>query len=176
MSNPFNLISTKKIYENPWMRLDEDRVEKDGKSGIFGVTTIWNGVCVLVIDEYNNVILVNEYKYALGKENINLPGWAIDVWENPLQSAQRETEEEIGYRAEEWISLWHIHPLTTILRQTEYLFLARKLEKTSKKIDEWENTKSIKKPYTEVLEMAMNSEITHAASVATILKAQKYIQ
>jgi hypothetical protein len=35
MINPFALISTEKIYENPWIRLDEDRVEKDGKNGIF---------------------------------------------------------------------------------------------------------------------------------------------
>ena len=72
--NPFTLISTKKVYENPWVRLDEDRVEKDGKKGIFGVVTMKSGVAVLLIDEEGQVILSKEYKYALKRYDINLPG------------------------------------------------------------------------------------------------------
>lgn len=84
--------------------------------------------------------------------------------------------EEIGYQADEWISLGHIHPLTTLLEQTENLFLARKLRKTSKHEDDWEKINLIKVPYVKTLEMVMNSEITHAGSVVAILKAQKYLQ
>lgn len=73
MTNPYKLISTKKIYENPWMQLDEERVEKDGKNGIFGITTIRSGVCILVLDDEDNVLLVKEYKYALEREDLNLP-------------------------------------------------------------------------------------------------------
>lgn len=175
MPNPFTIISSARIYENPWMRLDEERVEKDGKKGVFGITTLWDGVCVLVVDDEKNVLLVDEYKYALWRNDLNLPWWAIDKGESPLECAKRETEEEIGYSADEWISLWKIHPLTTIVRQTENLFLARKIKKTQKKNDEWENTKLIKLPYMKVLEMAMNSEITHSWSVTCILKAEKYI-
>jgi hypothetical protein len=73
MTNPYKLISTKKIFENPWMQLDEDHVEKDGRSGVFGVTTIKDGVCILVLDDDDNVLLVNEFKYALAREDLNLP-------------------------------------------------------------------------------------------------------
>lgn len=173
--NPFKIISTKKIYENPWMSLEEDRVRKDNKDWVFAITTIWSGTCVVAINEENNILLVQEFKYALKREDINLPGWWIDWDESPLDSAKRELEEEIGYVAEEWIELWHIHPLTTILRQTEYLFLARQLKKTNKKEDDWESTKLIRLPFSQAIEMVMKSEITHWASVAAILKAQKYI-
>ena len=54
-----------------------------------------------------------------------------------------------------------MHPLTTILRQTEYLFLARQLKKTNKKEDDWENTKLISLPFSQAIEMVMKSEITH---------------
>lgn len=175
MSNPFTLISTEKIYENPWIRLDEDRVEKDGKSGIFWVVTMKSGVAVLLIDEDNHVILSKEFKYALKRYDINLPGWAMDPGETPLDCAKRETEEELGYTADEWISLGHIHPLTTTLIQTEYLYLARGLAKTQKYEDIWEEIEEVRLPYQKVLEMAMNSEITHAGSVTAILKAQKYL-
>lgn len=173
--NPFKIISTKKIYENPWMSLEENHVEKNGKDWIFAITTIWSGVCILCIDEENNILLVQEFKYALNREDINLPGWWIDWDESPLDSAKRELEEETGYIAEEWISLGHIHPLTTILRETEYLFLARKIKKTNKKEDNWENTTLIKLTFSQAIEMVMKSEITHWASVAAILKAQQYI-
>jgi ADP-ribose pyrophosphatase len=70
-------------------------------------------------------------------------------------------KEEIGYQADEWISLGYIHPLTTIIKETEYLFLARILKKVEKQEDEWEKIELIKIPYTKALEMVMNSEITH---------------
>jgi hypothetical protein len=71
-------------------------------------------------------------------------------------------EEEIGHQADEWISLGHIHPLTTLLEQTENLFLARKLRKTKRLEDEWEKIELIKMPYKKVLKMVMDSEITHS--------------
>ncbi len=134
-----------------------------------------SGTSILLIDDENNVLLSREYKYALERNDINLPGWAMDHWESPLECAQRELEEELGYTAEEWISLWYIHPLTTLLKQTEYLFLAKEIHKTKKHEDEWEEIEEIRLPYEEVLSMVLESEITHAGSVVTILKAQKYL-
>ncbi len=135
-----------------------------------------SGTAILVIDDENHVLLSREYKYALGRDDVNLPGWAMDAWESPLECAKRELEEELGYVADKWINLWHIHPLTTLIRETEYLFLAKKIRKTKKHDDIWEEIEEIRIPYNEVLTMVMNSEITHAASVAAILKAQKYLQ
>lgn len=175
MTNPFALISTREVYKNPWMSLREDRVIKDGKEGYFGVTTMGNGVAVVALDDENNIYLVREYKYALGREDINLPGGGIEGDEDPLEAAKRELREELGIEAEKWTALGIIHPLTTILSQTEHLFLARDISFTQKSEDAWEDTNLLKVPYTEALEMVMNSEITLSASVVAILKAQKYI-
>ena len=134
-----------------------------------------NGVAVIALDEEDNIYLVREYKYALGREDINLPGGGIDGEEDPLTAAKRELREELGIEAENWIALGIIHPLTTILSQTEYMFLARDISYVQKPEDTWEETTLIKVPYTRALEMVMNSEITLSASVAAILKVQKYI-
>ena len=173
--NPFTLISSREVYKNPWMSLREDIVIKDWKEWLFGVTTYWEGTAILALDDENNVYLVEEYKYALGREDINLPGGSTDPGESPLITAKRELHEELGIEARDWISLWHIYPLTTIVSQTEYLFLARGISFVEKPDDSWEETKLLKIPYTQALQMVMNSEITHGASVAAILKAQKYI-
>lgn len=173
--NPYILISSKKIYENPWMTVTEDSVETDGKRWLFWVVTFKIGTAIVVIDEDDNIILNQEYKYALRCSSINLPGGSLDDSETPLEWAKREMEEEIGYIAQEWISLWVIHPLTTNVRQTEHIFLARKLTKTKQKLDSWEQIDILKIPFKKALEMVENSEITHGASALGILKAQKYI-
>ena len=174
--NPFTLISSREVYKNPWMSLREDIVIKDWKEGLFGVSTYGEGTAILALDDENNVYLVEEYKYALGRDDINIPGWSTDPGESPLIAAKRELYEELGIEARDWVELWHIHPLTTIVSQTEHLFLARGISFVDKPVDTWEETKLIKLPYQEALEMVMNSEITHSASVAAILKAQKYIK
>jgi 8-oxo-dGTP pyrophosphatase MutT (NUDIX family) len=175
MTNPFKLKSSREIYKNPWISVREDSVKNGEKDWIFWIVTMHNGTCIIAIDEENNVLLSREYKYALGRYDHNLPGWAIDPWETPLECARREMEEEIGYQADEWISLGYIHPLTTLLEQTENLFLARKLKKTKNHEDEWEKIEVIKIPYPKALEMVINSEITHGWSVVAILKAQQFI-
>lgn len=174
--NPFALISTKKIYENPWISLREDTVIRPGwKEWIFGIVEMKDGVTVVALDENNNVITTNEFAYAMNDYSLEVVSGGMDDGETPLECAQRELEEEAGYQAEEWIDLWYIDPFTTVIKSRNYMFLAKKLRKTQEKPDEWEILNIWMIPYHEVLQLAIKSKISHWASVVAILKAQKYI-
>jgi ADP-ribose pyrophosphatase len=62
-------------------------------------------VNVVVMDKAGQFVLFRQGKY--GYEGLSLApiGGYIEVDEDPLTAAKRETLEELGYEAEEWISL-----------------------------------------------------------------------
>ncbi len=56
---------------------------------------------ILAIDEQQNLLLT--YEYAVGTEQYELSGFPkglMELGETPQQSANRELQEEIGFKAE----------------------------------------------------------------------------
>ena len=134
-----------------------------------------DGVTVIAVDSEDTIITTDEFAYALEKNSFEVVSGGINPDESPLECAKRELKEETGYEATEWIDLGYIDPFTSIIRARNYIFLARDLKLWSMNPDEWEILNVGKIAYKKALEMAINSEITHWASVVAILKAQTYI-
>jgi 8-oxo-dGTP pyrophosphatase MutT (NUDIX family) len=175
-NNPFKLISSQLIYQNPWIKVREDKVIRPGgKEGIFGVVTFSHGASVLPVDDNNIVTLVKEYKYGVGRLSIETVCGAVDDGETPIQAAKRELAEEANLTAGQWQDLGSINALTTIGEIENHMFLARKLTYSEGQPDEGEVIEKITVPYKEALRMVMDGEITHGASCVLILKARDYI-
>jgi ADP-ribose pyrophosphatase len=174
MHNPFKLLASAIVYKNPWISVREDKVVRPGgKEGIFGVIEMVAGSSVLPIDHEGNVLLVKEYKYAVGRVTIEVISGGIDKNETPLGAAKRELMEEIGTEAKEWIELGSVDPFTTVVSSPNYLFLARGLDHFEPKPDEGETIERLTVPFEKALEMVKQGEITHAASCVLILRAQE---
>jgi 8-oxo-dGTP pyrophosphatase MutT (NUDIX family) len=95
MPNPFKLISTRKIYGNPWISVREDVVMRPGgKEGIFGIVTMKDGVTIIAVDHENNIITTNEFAYAMDNHSFEVVSGGIDSDESPLECAKRELKEE----------------------------------------------------------------------------------
>src|SRR5690606_20459684 len=63
------------------------------------------GAAVLAVDDAKRICLVRQFRHAAGGYIWELPAGKIDNREPPLQTAQRELEEEAGRRASHWQSL-----------------------------------------------------------------------
>jgi 8-oxo-dGTP pyrophosphatase MutT (NUDIX family) len=174
--NPFKLLTSTKIYKNPWISVREDKVIRPGgKEGIFGVVEIAPGSSVLPMDDDGNVFLVKEYKYGIQRATVEVISGGMDKDETPLMAAVRELREEVGVEAKEWIELGSIDPFTTIVSSPNYLFLAKGLDHSEPKPDEGETLEHIKIPFKQALSMVRNGKITHAASCVLILRAQEFV-
>ena len=165
------------VYENPWMKVVEERVIRpDGKRGIFGVTHILPGVSILPIDDKKNVFLTKEYHYAVGRETIEAVSGAIETKEGKLEAAKRELREETGLLAKKWIYLGRVDPLTSMVFSPAYLFLARDLRQVKKNLEATEVIKVMKIPFKKAVSWAMNGKITHAETVVLILKVKNILK
>ena len=71
MKNPFILLGSNVIYENPYVTLIEDRIIRpDGSAGVFAFTRMKPGAIILALSADRKVCLVREYKYAVGRATL----------------------------------------------------------------------------------------------------------
>lgn len=172
---PFKLASTRPVYQNPWIRVREDRVIRpDGQPGVFGVVEMVPGVSVVAIDDQGRVALVEEYKYAVGRETLEVVSGAMEPGESPFAAAQRELREELGREASAWSDLGSIDPFTTVIRSPNRLFLARHLRPAAGRPDAGERLRIVWLPFQTAVERVMAGTITHAASCVALLKVDRH--
>lgn len=125
---PWIAESSRTAYENPWMRVREDRVIRpDGAPGIYGVVELrWPAVFVVALTDDDEVVLVTQHRYATDALSIEVPAGASDG-EEPLVAARRELFEETGLRAREWVRVGGMDALNGLAKAPEHVFVARGL-------------------------------------------------
>ncbi|GGV23017.1 ADP-ribose pyrophosphatase [Actinomadura cremea] len=94
-------VASRVVYENPWMVVREDEVERlDGSRGIYGVVD--KPDFVLVVPEENGGFhMVEEYRYPIGRRTWNFPQGSAPGRRAvaPDELARRELAEETGFTA-----------------------------------------------------------------------------
>jgi 8-oxo-dGTP pyrophosphatase MutT (NUDIX family) len=171
---PFQVKGSKIVYKNPWIEVREDKVIRpSGEKGIFGTVQAPIGSTICALTKASHVYLVREYHYAQDSSAFELPSGGVDEKETPLKAAKRELKEETGLTARKWTYLGVINPFTVIFRAPNNLFLAEDLTEGEAEDEEKDLIRIEKLPFKKVLELVEKGEITHAASVAAILKTAR---
>jgi ADP-ribose pyrophosphatase len=84
----------------------------------------------------NEIILVRQYRYALGRETLEIPAGKIDGEESPEQCIRRELVEETGYEAGNIKWLYTYAPAIGYSNELIHLYMGKDLSKLEKRIDE----------------------------------------
>ncbi|WP_086933553.1 NUDIX domain-containing protein [Agarilytica rhodophyticola] len=160
------------VYENPWIRVThEDVTRPNGSEGIYGVVHFKNqAVGIVAIDDEDNTWLVRQSRYALNQYTWEIPEGGSPIGEDPLSSAKRELNEEVGLVADNWQPLMTLHTSNSVTDEVGFIFVARGLSAGQQALEESEDIEVRKLPLKEAIEMAMNGEITDAMSIAALLK------
>ena len=163
--------STKKIFENPFFAVFEDDVIKPtGYQGKYATIQFKTGVAVLPIDDEGNVYLTHQFRYAIGRDDVEVMAGSIEG-EGALDAAKRELKEELGIEAEDWHDLGSIFSLTSITRSTSRQSIARGLTFGEQETEGTESIEPIKLKLAQAFEMVLAGEITDADTCILILKA-----
>lgn len=172
---PWTITDSKTIYKNSWLSLREDNVIRpDGNNGIFGVVEMKHGVSVLPIDNDKNIYLTKEYHYAIEKVTIEAVSGGIDKGEKKEVAARRELQEELGITARKLIYLGKVLPLTSLVKITNYLFLAEGLKFSNARPEGTEVIEIVKISMEKAIKWVFDGTICDGTTVALILKAREY--
>ena len=173
---PFRERSRITKYQNPWLRLEEAQVLRpDGTLGVFGLVYMTDGCTVVAIDEALNVLLVNEYKYALGRESLELVSGAIDAGETPEQAGLRELQEETGLTAAKVQYLGCIDPFTTLVSSRNHMMLVQELSPVLRPPSTDDVLQVCKVNLADAINYVEEGKITHGASCVALLRAGRIL-
>lgn len=92
-------LQQKRIFAGNMINLRVDTVElPNGKESTREVVEHPGAVTVLAYTGSNELLMVRQYRYAVGQETLELPAGKLDPEEAPEECAARELEEETGFR------------------------------------------------------------------------------
>ena len=89
-------------------------------------------MAILAIDEEDRVLLVRQYRVAIGEVLLEVPAGTLDVLpdgsiEDPEVAAPRELEEETGMRAGSWQLIARFYTAPGFASELMHLYLATDL-------------------------------------------------
>ncbi|MDA7885150.1 NUDIX hydrolase [bacterium] len=170
---PWFIKDSNDVYVDPFVHVRVDRVIRpDGNDGQHVVVLMKPGVCVLAIDEENNVYLTREFHYGVGRYSLEAVSGGIDTGEQADATAKRELAEELGLIAECWEPVGSVDPFTTIVVSPTKTYIARGLTKTASNPEGTELIETVIMPLSEAVERVNSGEITHAPTCVLILQAR----
>ncbi|MEZ6014295.1 MAG: NUDIX hydrolase [Planctomycetota bacterium] len=79
---------------------------------------------VAAVTDDGRLICVRQYRIPAGDWLIEVPAGRLEPGEDPLAAAQRELEEETGYRAAHWTLMRRFFPAVGFCTEVMYLYLA----------------------------------------------------
>jgi len=134
------------------------------------------GAAAVALDDAGRVCLVRQYRHAANGYIWEFPAGKIDDQEPPLQTAQRELEEEAGRRAREWRSLGEYLSSPGFLTEVVHLFLATGLSEVEHRLEASEVLEAHWLPFERVMQMAHSGELRDGKTLAALLRAAPYVQ
>lgn len=126
-NNPVRTLSSKIVYENPWMCVREDSViRQDGTSGIYGVMESEDSVVILALNKFDEIYLIKSYSYPAEAWSWTLPGGGGNGEDSEL-AARRELTEETGIEASSWTFLGKTRIAGGLITERTSFLLAQNL-------------------------------------------------
>lgn len=168
--NPWRTLSTRPIYDNPWIAVREDAVvHPNGERGIYGVVHYKNKAVGVLPVEDGHVYLVGQYRYPLGRYSWEIPEGGCPEGEDTLAAARRELEEETGLRARRWRKLGEAYLSNSVSDELAVWYVATELEQSEARPEASEQLVVRRVSIEQAVGMALAGEITDALSLLALM-------
>lgn len=176
--SPWKTISSKKIYENKWMGLKEDKViMPNGKEGIYAYISSKNGAAAVILNEKNEIYLVGQYRYAVDEYSWEIISGAVEKGEDYLTTVKREIEEEAGVTAKKF-DLLHgdLQLSNSYTSDRGAIFLARDIEQNESHPESTEKLQIKKVPLDEAIRLICEGKIKDDYTITGIFLAKEFLE
>lgn len=176
--SPWRTLSSKRVYDNPWIRVREDRViNPSGNPGIYGTVHFKNvAIGVIPIEANEDTYLVGQFRYPLNAYSWEIPEGGGELSVPPLITAKRELKEETGLVARVYKRILTMHLSNSATDEKAIIYLAFGLVQKEASPEDDERLKVKRLPLQKAYEMAVSGKITDAMAVAGLIRAVGWLK
>ncbi len=159
----------KVVFSVPWFDILERAVEGSASPYYFLLTSDY--VSVLAATTKGSLLLVRQFRPAVGNETLELPSGHVEKGELPEAAARRELAEETGYEAKKFELLGTLSPDTGRLGNKLWCFYADGATQLPSPVNQEEGIRLVRCDPGDLIRRVRQGEMNHALHLAVLLLA-----
>jgi ADP-ribose pyrophosphatase len=172
----YELLKRDYLHRGKVLDLSISRYQSLGKGEVAIEVVHHNGGAgALPVFEDGSVALVRQWRYPINRYSLEISAGRIEPGQTPDETARRELEEEMGYRARELRKIAEFNVAPGWCEERLFVYLATGLEESAQKLDDDEEIEVVRMRLAEALALVQSGAIDDAKSVITLLVAAQIL-
>jgi len=162
-------IESRTLHNGRNFSFKTDRVRlENGRETVRDVVNHPGAVAIVAIDR-DELVLVRQYRYAAGRELLEIPAGTLEPGEDPDRCAVRELREETGCVASEWGRLLSCYMAPGYSNEIIHFYVAEGLSQVGMSPEEDESITVERLGFDQVVDMIEGNEIMDAKTITGVL-------
>lgn len=171
----WKVLSSSYLFKDLWFTVRKDKCVTPENTIVdpYYVYEFPTWVTVVALTEDNKVIMVRQYRHALGETLMEIPGGCVDDTDNSLEeAASRELLEETGYICDQYDYLGKISANPSTNSNIMHMYLARNGKKVKEQeLDHNEEIEVFLLSVDEIKELLKTNQILQAMHATSLFYA-----
>lgn len=160
------LERAEKVFETQWFSIDAVYYESSAKKPYYRLSCS-DSVEILAVTEHREIVLVRQFRPAVGISMFELPAGHVDDRESPEEAVWRELREETGYACDSVINLGPFKIAPSRINNTLYLFFGRNAKLLCEKDNEADSPQVVLVTMEEFKRLVSGGRFLEIAGIAT---------
>ena len=172
------LLKQKLLYKGRKFNFEVNRLRLPNKAeGEWECIRHPGGALVVPVTADGKLVLVRQYRFAVQGRVLEFPAGTLEPNEEPLETIQREIQEEIGYRAHKWQKLGEFFLAPGYSDEIIYAYIAQDLEKLEVQLtqDEDEDIETVLFTPEQLEKAIKEGEPVDAKSISSFFLARQFL-
>jgi ADP-ribose pyrophosphatase len=133
MTGRWNTVEQETVYTCEGFDIVSEDVQlPGGESAAFDYLSESESVVVLPFTDESAVVIIDEWRHAVRRQNRGIPAGSVEPGENPDRAARRELREETGYRAGSLDHMTTVEPANGFSDAVFHYYVARDCTDTAR--------------------------------------------